>query len=34
MLAQARASWKDAKAARHEATYWKESASGKFEKQA
>ena len=30
----ARAAWKDAKAAGHEVTYWKESASGKFEKQA
>lgn len=32
-LARARAAWKDAKAAGHEVTYWKESASGKFEKQ-
>ena len=32
-LANARAAWKDAKAAGHEVTYWKESASGKFEKQ-
>jgi DNA polymerase III subunit chi len=31
---KARAAWKDAKAAGHEVTYWKESASGKFEKQA
>jgi DNA polymerase-3 subunit chi len=34
MLAAARASWKDAKSAGHEATYWKEMPSGKFEKQA
>lgn len=34
MLSAARASWKDAKAAGHEATYWKEMPSGKFEKQA
>ena len=33
MLARARAAWKDAKAAGHDVTYWKESASGKFEKQ-
>ncbi|HEY1836051.1 MAG TPA: DNA polymerase III subunit chi [Rhizomicrobium sp.] len=33
-LASARAAWKDAKAASHDVTYWKESASGKFEKQA
>lgn len=33
MLAKARAAWKDAKAAGHDVTYWKESASGKFEKQ-
>jgi DNA polymerase-3 subunit chi len=33
-LATARAAWKDAKAAGHDVTYWKESASGKFEKQA
>jgi DNA polymerase-3 subunit chi len=33
MLSSARAAWKDAKAAGHEATYWKESPSGKFEKQ-
>jgi len=33
-LSAARASWKDAKAAGHDATYWKESPSGKFEKQA
>jgi len=33
-LATARAAWKDAKAAGHDVTYWKESPSGKFEKQA
>ena len=33
MLAAARAAWKDAKAASHDVTYWKESPSGKFEKQ-
>ena len=33
MLSTARAAWKDAKAAGHDVTYWKESASGKFEKQ-
>jgi DNA polymerase III subunit chi len=33
-LTAARAAWKDAKAAGHDATYWKESPSGKFEKQA
>jgi DNA polymerase-3 subunit chi len=33
-LAVARAAWKDAKAANHDVTYWKESPSGKFEKQA
>jgi DNA polymerase III subunit chi len=33
-LASARAAWKDAKAAGHDVTYWKESPSGKFEKQA
>lgn len=32
-LNAARAAWKDAKAAGHEVTYWKESLSGKFEKQ-
>jgi DNA polymerase III subunit chi len=32
-LANARAAWKDAKAAGHDVTYWKESPSGKFEKQ-
>lgn len=33
MLSTARAAWKDAKAAGHDVTYWKESPSGKFEKQ-
>ncbi len=33
LLAAARAAWKDAKAAGHDVTYWKESPSGKFEKQ-
>ncbi len=33
-LAAARAAWKDAKAAGHDVTYWKEQPSGKFEKQA
>lgn len=33
MLDQARSAWKDAKAAGHDVTYWKESPSGKFEKQ-
>ncbi|MGZ5988748.1 MAG: DNA polymerase III subunit chi [Rhizomicrobium sp.] len=33
-LARARAAWKDAKAAGHDVTYWKETPSGKFEKQA
>lgn len=33
MLAAARAAWKDAKSAGHDVTYWKESPSGKFEKQ-
>lgn len=33
-LAAARGQWKMAKDAGHETTYWKESASGKFEKQA
>ena len=33
-LGKARASWKDAKTAGHDATYWKEMPSGKFEKQA
>jgi DNA polymerase-3 subunit chi len=32
-LAAARQSWKDAKGAGHDVTYWKESPSGKFEKQ-
>ena len=32
-LAAARAAWKDAKAAGHDVTYWKETPSGKFEKQ-
>jgi DNA polymerase III subunit chi len=32
-LAQARAAWKKAKDAGHDVTYWKESSSGKFEKQ-
>jgi len=32
-LDMARAAWKDAKAAGHDITYWKESPSGKFEKQ-
>ncbi|MGZ5934623.1 MAG: DNA polymerase III subunit chi [Rhizomicrobium sp.] len=33
-LARARAAWKDAKAAGHDVTYWKETPSGKFDKQA
>jgi len=33
MLDEARSAWKDAKAAGHDVTYWKESPSGKFEKQ-
>lgn len=33
MLGRAREAWKDAKAAGHDVTYWKESPSGKFEKQ-
>ena len=33
MLDSARAAWKAAKEAGHDVTYWKESASGKFEKQ-
>jgi DNA polymerase-3 subunit chi len=33
-LSRARAAWKDAKAAGHDVTYWKESPAGKFEKQA
>lgn len=32
-LADARAAWKDAKAAGHDVTYWKETPAGKFEKQ-
>ena len=32
-LAAARAAWHDAKQARHDVTYWKESPSGKWEKQ-
>ncbi len=32
-LASARGAWKDAKAAGHDVTYWKETPSGKFEKQ-
>ena len=32
-LAAARAAWKDARGAGHDVTYWKESPSGKFEKQ-
>ena len=32
-LAVARAAWKDAKAAGHDVTYWKETSGGKFEKQ-
>ena len=32
-LSRARAAWKDAVAAGHAVTYWKESPSGKFEKQ-
>jgi DNA polymerase-3 subunit chi len=33
-LSRAREAWREAKGAGHEATYWKESASGKWEKQA
>jgi DNA polymerase-3 subunit chi len=33
MLEKVRADWKRAKEAGHDVTYWKESASGKFEKQ-
>ncbi len=33
MLDRARAAWKDAKAAGHDVTYWKETPSGTFEKQ-
>ena len=32
-LGSARAAWKAAKASGHDVTYWKESPSGKFEKQ-
>jgi DNA polymerase-3 subunit chi len=32
-LSAAREAWKSAKASGHEVTYWKESSSGKFEKQ-
>lgn len=32
-LAAARAAWKEAKGAGHDVTYWKETPSGKFEKQ-
>ena len=32
-LTRARDAWKDAKAAGHDATYWKEMPTGKFEKQ-
>jgi len=32
-LEKARTAWKDAKAAGHEVTYWKESSTGKWEKQ-
>jgi DNA polymerase-3 subunit chi len=32
-LARARAAWKDARTAGHDVTYWKETPSGKFEKQ-
>ena len=32
-LSASRAAWKEAKAAGHDVTYWKESPSGKFEKQ-
>jgi len=32
-LSAARAAWKDAKGAGHDATYWKETPAGKFEKQ-
>jgi DNA polymerase-3 subunit chi len=33
LLTRARAAWKEAKAAGHDATYWKEMPNGKFEKQ-
>ena len=32
-LAKARGAWKEAKAAGHDVTYWKETPAGKFEKQ-
>ncbi|MBL6851818.1 MAG: DNA polymerase III subunit chi [Alphaproteobacteria bacterium] len=32
-LASARTAWKDAKAAGHDVTYWKETPTGRFEKQ-
>jgi DNA polymerase-3 subunit chi len=32
-LGAARAAWNEAKASGHDVTYWKESPSGKFEKQ-
>jgi DNA polymerase-3 subunit chi len=32
-LAAARTAWKEARAAGHDVTYWKETPSGKFEKQ-
>jgi DNA polymerase-3 subunit chi len=34
VLGRARGAWKEAKAAGHDVTYWKETPSGKFEKQA
>jgi len=34
LLARTRTAWSEAKAAGHDVTYWKESAAGKFEKQA
>jgi DNA polymerase-3 subunit chi len=34
MLGRAREAWKKARAAGHDVTYWKESPSGRFEKQA
>jgi len=34
MLGRAREAWKQAKSAGHDVTYWKESPTGKFEKQA
>ena len=33
MLTAARAAWKEARATGHDVTYWKETPSGKFEKQ-